>query len=263
VGVTYFFYTKVRNAAKADVKKIVVAAAALPAGTTLSEQNLKLMDWPANVPVEGSAATVAELSGRVLLYPADANEPIRAKNLAGVGSGPGLSAKIPEGMRAIAVRTNEVNNVGGFLYPGARVDVLLTVNTQGGAQTRTVLQDVQILTVGTKSEPNAEGKPEDAKVVTLLATPEDSQKLVLASNHGTLQLVLRGGADSAKVETRPVTTGELMGGPRMEEQQVAAPRRRSAPAAARPQPYTVETITGGKRSVATFEPAPAGGKPKQ
>ena len=263
MGVTLLFYTKIKNATRTEVKKVVVASAALQAGTSLSEQNTKLMDWPASVPLEGSSGAVADLNGRITLYPIDANEPIRLRDLAGVGSGPGLTAKIPEGMRAIAVRTNEVNNVGGFLYPGAHVDVLLTVNQQGGgALTQTVLQDVQILTVGQKSEPNPDQKPEDAKVVTLLASPEDSQKLVLASNHGTLQLVLRNGSDNKKTNTPSVSSGELIGGPRPVVAAMGPAKRREAQVQ-RPPAYTVETIAGGKRAVSTFEQPATGGKPKK
>lgn len=259
---TYVFYTRVRQGVRAQVKQIVVTSAALPPGATLSGENVKLMDWPASVPVEGSLKDVEEAKGRVLLYAMDANEPLRQRSLAGVGTGQGLTGRIPDGMRMIAIRTNDINNVGGFLFPGARVDVLVTMQMMGTPATRTVLQDAQVFTVGQKSDPDPSAKPEDAKVVTILATPEDSQKLVLASTHGTLQLVLRSGTDNKKVSTEPVSVSELMGAPKP---QAAAPpsnrivRRPAAPS--QPESYSIEMMTGDKKSVSRFD-LPKGSGPK-
>lgn len=250
---TYVFYARLRGA-RALVKQVVVTTIALAPGSTLNAENVKLMDWPANVPIEGSLKTLEEANGRVLLYAMDASEPIRQRLLAVAGTGPMLTGRIPEGMRMIALRTNDVNNVGGFLFPGARVDVLVTIQISGVATTRTVLQDAQVFTVGQKTNPDPADKPEDAKVVTILASPEDSQKLVLASTHGTLQLILRSATDKKTVNPEPVSLSELIGNAKPKP--IAAPlglglRRAMAPKAIIDS-YSIEMVTGDKKSVSKF-----------
>ena len=145
-----------------------------------------------------------------------ANEPILKRELGLEGSGIGISGKIPTGMRATAVRSNEIVGVAGFLYPGSRVDVLVTYTpptTSGGGSgplTQTVLQNVEVLTAGQTIEPDPQGKPQTVNVVTLLVSPEDSQKLQLASSQGTVQFVLRSGVDQKNVELRPTQAGPIV-----------------------------------------------------
>src|SRR5206468_6205021 len=123
------------------------------------------------------------------------------------GAGIGLAGKIPEGMRAVAIRSNEIIGVAGFLYPGSRVDLLMTFTPPGSGNnipiTQTVLQNVEILTAGQTIEPDPQGKPQAVNVVTLLLSPENSQKLQLASGQGTIQFVLRSGADQKTAELQP------------------------------------------------------------
>src|ERR1017187_5051620 len=133
------------------------------------------------------------------MYPIAVKEPIRDGLLAAPGATVGLTAKIPDGMRAVAVVTNEVNNVSGFLFPGSHVDVLVSLRPEAGinnqAMTTTVLQNIEVLSTGEKLQPDPQGKPQNVKVVTLLLTPDDAQKLLLASNQGTVQFVLRNASD--------------------------------------------------------------------
>src|SRR5205085_10655171 len=138
------------------------------------------------------------------------------------GASLGLSAKIPDGMRATAIKTNEVTNIAGFIFPGSHVDVLVTwkpENNPVSTETRTVLQNVQVLSTGTKMDPDPNGKPENVSVITLLLTPEQAEKLVLAqteaaSNGGNLNFVLRNGGDGATPSTPPVDMAELVGEPK-------------------------------------------------
>jgi pilus assembly protein CpaB len=128
------------------------------------------------------------------------------------GSGIGISGKIPVGMRATAVRSNEIVGVAGFLYPGSRVDVMVTYTPPGAGSnpvTQTVLQNVEVLTAGQTIEPDPQGKPETVNVVTLLVSPEDSQKLQLASSQGIIQFVLRSGVDQKSVELHPTHLDQL------------------------------------------------------
>jgi pilus assembly protein CpaB len=152
-------------------------------------------------------------------------------------------------MRAASVRSDEVIGVAGFLFPGCHVDVLVTFHNEAISSpgTQIVLQDVEVLTVGQRAEPEPGGKAENVSVVTLLLKPEDTQKLVLASTQGSIHFVLRNGADRGRIAAVPVRVGEI-----------SSEARSPAPAVARAHvaathPYEVETITGDKRSTTTFQ----------
>jgi pilus assembly protein CpaB len=174
-------------------------------------------------------------------------------DLAEPGSGIGLSVKIPDGMRAISIRSNDVVGVAGFLYPGSHVDVLLTYHgdTSAAPLTQTILQDITVLTAGQTLEPDPKGKPQTVNVVTLLLDPHDSQKLVLASQQGSVQFVLRNGADQSKPDSKPVLASQLIAdaAPATAKPHLAI----AAPRAPRPPEfYTVETIAGDKHTVEKF-----------
>jgi pilus assembly protein CpaB len=263
IVITSIFYVKVTReqaAAKPQTRHIVAAATSLQPGTPLTAENLTEINWPANVPMDGLIEKKEEVVGQMLVSAIGANAPILKHDLAPNGSF-GLAAKIPDGMRATAVKTNEVSNVAGFIFPGSHVDVLITMrsdNNAGSITTRTVLQNVQVLAAGTKTDPDPNGKPENVGVVTLLVTPEESEKLALAQNQaagnqGTIHFVLRNGGDVAMPDTAPVDLADLTGAPRKAPQATTSARR-AAPKA-QPVTYSVETFSGGKVSVAKF---PAG-----
>ena len=256
--VTMYFNRRLRASNSAHgMVKIVGAVNDLPAGIPLAGKDLELMDWPSNLQLPGSFAKMDELLGRPLLHAKSAHEPILQRDLGAEGSGVGLSGKIPEGMRATAVRSNEIVGVAGFLYPGSKVDVLCTFTepgTSGGAMTHTVLQDVEVLTAGQTIEPDPSGKPQTVNVVTLLLNPEDSQKLQLASSQGSIQFVLRSGADQKTVELKPTRLEQLAGivpAPAPAEGPVKKTARRT-PAPKPPSLYVLEVIQGTKRSEEKF-----------
>jgi pilus assembly protein CpaB len=196
------------------VTQIVTSANDLPAGVALSTKDVTLIGWPADVPLPGSFNKVDAVIGHPLLRSLGPKEPILQRDLAVEGSGIGLSTKIPPGMRATAVRSNEIVGVAGFLYPGSHVDVLATYALPGagsnGTLTQTVLQDVEVLTAGQTIEPDPQGKPQQVNVVTLLLSPEDSQKLQLVSTQGTIQFVLRNGTDKTNVDLHPTHVDQLV-----------------------------------------------------
>jgi len=178
------------------------------------------------------------------------------RDLAASGS-LGLAAKIPDGMRATAVKTNEVMNVAGFIFPNSRVDVLVTLRSEANnasSTARTVLQNVQVLSTGARMDPDPNGKPENVTVVTLLVTPEQSEKLALAENQGTIQFVLRNGADSATPDTPAVDMAQLTGIPNkpLPVPQPEKPRPKPAVAPKPPAAYTVETVVNGKITISKF-----------
>ena len=218
----------------------VASATNLEAGQQIKAENLRMVDWPATVPLPGAFNAPQPVIGRIVLYPLAAGEPILERQLANPGSSAGLSTKIPDGMRAISLRSDEVVGVAGFLLPGTHVDVLVTVHPPGGADpvTNTVLQDVEILTTGQKIEPDPEGKPTTATVVTLLVKPEDAQKVDLASTQGIVHFVLRNGEDNAEFKGPPALFSELAGTPPPPPPSAV---RRAALVA---KPYQVETFMG-------------------
>jgi pilus assembly protein CpaB len=240
----------------AGVQRYVAAAQNADPGQVLANNNLKLVDWPANMPLSGTFAKPEEVSGRTLLYPLAAGQPILDRDLAVAGATTGLSTKIPDGMRAISLKSDQVVGVAGFLLPGTRVDVLVTYHTASSPLpvTSTVLQDAQILATGQKMQPDPDGKPSTADVVTLLVSPEDAEKVVLASAQGSVHFVLRNGQDHVVRTDAPAQISELGGFTDLkpEPRAAAAPRPAAAPVAA-PKPYTVQTIAGGKQTVETFQ----------
>jgi pilus assembly protein CpaB len=262
-GATYFVYTRLRGQrTTVQMKKVVITAKALPAGGVLKAEDLTLADWPMSLPLTGTFGKVDEVVGRALVYPLGEKEPVLERNLAPAGSGLGLTAKIPVGMRATSVRSNEIVGVAGFLYPGSHVDVLATFRPPGGQSpiTQTILQDVEVITAGQRIQPDPEGKPQTVNVVTLLLSPADSEKLLLASTQATIQFVLRSGADKEKPVTKPVSLDELVAGakkpPEPPVKVRGSARRRATFVKAPPKPpdfYTVEVIHGDKRSEEKFE----------
>ena len=258
--ITYFFSKRLRaSRASHATTQVVAAVNDLPQGTTLAAKDVSLVDWPSNLPMAGSFDRVEDVVGRPLLYPLVAREPILKRDLGMEGSGIGISGKIPTGMRATAVRSNEIVGVAGFLYPGSRVDVLVTYTPPGGSQsgpvTQTVLQNVEVLTAGQTIEPDPQGKPATVNVVTLLVSPEDSQKLQLASSQGTVQFVLRSGVDQKNVELRPTRLDQLSTGekPAPPPVMAAGPKRVIRKAEAARPAYVLEMIQGTKRSEEKFE----------
>ena len=265
VVVTSFFYIRISRAQAADrpkTKHVIAAAVPLQPGAPISADNLTEISWPETVPLDGLIEKKDDIVGHALVYAVAAHQPVLKRDLA-ASSSLGLAARIPDGMRASAVKTNEVMNVAGFIFPGARVDVLVTLkpeNSTSSSTTRTVLQNVQVLSTGTKTDPDPSGKPENVTVVTLLVTPEDSQKLALAQNQGTIQFALRNGGDSANPEIPEIDMAELTGTHHapVPQAEPAKPKRvatvSNAPqiAAKQPSEYVVETVANGKVTTATF-----------
>lgn len=241
------------HAASAPEKQQYVASASdLDAGETLRPAGLKLVDWPASSPIQGAFLKPEDLNGRVVIYPVGAGEPIQERQLAAPGSTAGITVKIPEGMRAISLRSDQVVGVAGFLLPGTYVDVLVTYRNPGSPDpiTSTVLQDVKILAAGQKTQPDPEGKATTVDVLTLLVDPRDAEKAVLASTQGTIHFVLRNGSDRIQTKGQPAQLSQLSGAA-----PVAAPSpfpHRSTPVPIAPTRYSVETISGGKQTVNTF-----------
>src|SRR5713226_5266046 len=240
---------------QSQITKIVAASNPLPAGVALAAKDVALIDWPSDVPLTGSFTKVDDVLGHPLLHGLGAKEPVLQRDLALEGSGIGLSTKIPPGMRATAIRSNEIVGVAGFLFPGSHVDVLCTINmpNNGGTITQTVLQDVEVLTAGQTIEPDPQGKPQQVDVVTLLLTPEDSQKLQLASTQGTIQFVLRNGTDKKNVDLHPTRNDQWVAATKPPD----PPKKTGKRIVASPSKpiYVLEIIQGTQHTVHKFDEA--------
>ena len=253
-GITFLFYRRLSRSPQGQRStiQVIVAATDLPVGVTLSSKDLTLLDWFDDTLPAGAFTKPDAVLGRPLLFPLVAKQPVLERDLGVQGAGVGLAGKIPEGMRATAVRSNEISGVAGFLYPGSHVDLLVTFTPPGGnlPMTQTVLQNVQVLTAGQTIEPDPQGKPHAVNVVTVLVAPEDSQKLQLASAQGNIQFVLRSGADQKRAAVRPTRLDQLF--PTDKPAVLAQSVKHKRPAAATPM-YMLEVIQGTKRSVEKFD----------
>lgn len=227
----------------------VAASRQLDPGETIRRTDLTMIDWPKAHPLAGTFMKPEDVVGRSVLYPVAPGEPILDRQLAATGSGIGLTARIPSGMRAIALRSDEVVGVAGFLMPGTHVDVLVTYHdtTHPDPLTATVLQDAEVLAAGHQVQPDPAGKPMSVDVVTLLLSPEDAEKAVLASAQGSIHFVLRNGGDHGQDNATPLTLAQLASLPTAKGTFV---RRTPRPAA--PRPWVVETLMGSKRSTESF-----------
>jgi pilus assembly protein CpaB len=262
LGISSVFYVRIARtqaSTRPKTKRIVAAAVALQPGIPITAENLTEINWPENVPLEGLIEKKEDVTSHVLMYAVAANEPVLRRDLAASASF-GLAAKIPDGMRATAVKTNEVTNIAGFIFPGSHVDVLATLrpeNNTASTMTRTVIQNAQVLSTGTKMDPDPNGKPENVTVVTLLVTPEQSEKVALAQNQGTIHLALRNGGDSANPDVPAVDMAELAGIPKKPVQPEKTHTKQVAAVAKPPAVfYTVETVVNGKISIAKFPAKP-------
>jgi pilus assembly protein CpaB len=240
----------------------VVAARPLPVGTLVTKGDVKVIAWPTKSRVPGTFTSVEQVVDRGTIMAVAENEPLSESKLAPTGAGAGLPPTIPKGMRAISIAVNDVIGVAGFVVPGSRVDVLVTVDQPGEGRdttTRVVVNNVQVLTAGTRfdqEQAQAEGKPIPSSVVTLMVSPSDAERIALAQNQGKITLALRNPLDTAAAETSGARLASLLG------TQTTAPKVTPAPKASRafvkqavapppapaPKPYTVEAIRGAKRT---------------
>ncbi len=236
----------------------VVASSSMPMGTRLTRDSVKLVDWPERTPLNDGFTTVDAVVDRGLVAAVGENEPITESKLAPKEAGAGLPPAISPGMRAMSIKVNEVIGVAGFVVPGTRVDVLVTLTRRekDDSLSRVVVENVQVLTAGTRyDQDNAkkEGKPIPSTVVTLMVTPEDSERIALAQTEGQLMLSLRNPLDTKTADTHGVRTSNLFGAPpppAVPAVRTAAPKPVVAPVVAAVPParvYTVETIRAAKR----------------
>ena len=263
--------------AKKDLQQVVMTAVDIPVGTKLIKEQLTLAPLPANSTPVGAFNSPDKLVGRVLLNGIAAREVITEAKLAPEGTAGGLSAVIPEGYRAMTVKVDEVVGVSGFLNPGTLVDVVVTMapaESSGSKDTisKIVLQNIKVLASGQNIDrPKDDREASAVRSVTLQVSPEQAEKLALASSEGRLQLVMRNSVDQEDEQTPGANKRTLLTGERAmplpdpltttNSQPVARVRR--APARVKPLAYaaprrepaprpSIEVFTGTKRSTVEF-----------
>ena len=237
---------------------IVVARHAMPVGTRLTEQDVKLVAWPKDTPLTGSFASIDQVNGRGITATVLENEPIVEARLAPFQAGAGLPPVIEPGMRAISVKVDEVVGVAGFVVPGTRVDVLATVRpTSQEEMARVVVSNATVLTAGTRYDQQdaKDGKSIRSSVVTLMVTPEDAERVALAQTRGTIILTLRNPLDTLPTTSQGVRLTTLVGAEEPVRVPAKLPIVRAAaapkpvpPVVEAPKPYTVDTIRATKRT---------------
>lgn len=242
------------RAATLEVVDVVVAARDLGAGSVLVPEDVRLIEWPArSVPADFSRSP-AEVVGRGLLAQVATNEPLLSSKLASKEAGGGLSILIPAGKRAMSVKVDDVVGVAGFVLPGTRVDVMVTLDQAAGQEeprTRLLLQNVQVASAGQTTERDAQGRPKSVPVVTLVVDPAQGEKLALASSKGRIQLALRNSLDTDTVTTPGARAGRLIADP--------APARVARSSAPRgPTRFRVEVYRGLEHSTSSVEKRPGG-----
>ena len=239
-------------------RTIVVAKEPLRFGTELAASMLQEVAWPAEALPAGSFNAINDiLSGgrRVVLAAIEANEPVLALKITGAGQRATLSALVKPGMKAVTIRVNDVEGVGGFVLPGDHVDVVLTRQLEkGSATTEVVLQNTRVLAVDQSADERL-FKAAVAKSVTLEVDTVQAQKVWLASSVGSLSLLLRKAGDVAGRDTRRVTTRDLMTAPAQESHFVTVGVMR--PSKGERVEYTVPVEEGDAHSAALSSPLPA------
>ena len=238
-------------------QSVVVAARALPMGTQLTARDVKVVAWPAKSPVSGAFSATSDVVNRALIASVLENEPLVPAKLAPREGGAGLPSAIPRGMRAISVKVNDVIGVAGFVEPGSRVDLMVTIRRREDSVTRTVASNVQVMTAGTRQDQQksaSDTKNATSAVVTLMVTPGDAERIALAQTEGQIMLVLRNPLDGDSTATPGVQTAGLLGQPEPAAAPVkpVAPRRIAKapePEAPAPPPVrTIEAIRAAKRT---------------
>ena len=243
---------------------VVAAATDIKLGSVLRDSDLTTVEIAGTLP-KGAILKKQDAVGRGVISNLYLGEPVLESRLATPGSGGGLAATIPQGMRAAAVKVNDVVGVAGFVTPGMRVDVLIAGNAPGGTSNdglgtlvKTLLQNIEVLSAGTDIQRDAEGKPQQVQVVNLLVNPAQAEMLSLASDGAHIQLVLRNPLDTKVDKTPGTAMAQLFGNPIPPKVAVAGHATpKAAPVA--PRVYMVEVFNGSKKTEAKF----ASGEDKQ
>src|SRR5450631_4164725 len=261
---SYLVYRVVENRLLAGAQKatqVIVANNDVQLGSVLRDMDLGTADISGTLP-KGAIVNRQEAIGRGVISNLYQGEPILQSRLAAPGAGGGLASTIPDGMRACAVKVDEVVGVAGFVTPGMHVDVLISGNPPGpadvtsmnGPKVKTLLQNIAVLSAGTDIQRDVDGKPQQVQVVNLLVTPAQAEQLSLASNQTKIQLVLRNPMDTKIVEPPGTVVANLYGdkNPVVQKPKTVAVAPRATPKSAPPPVYVIKVFNGSKQTDEKF-----------
>jgi pilus assembly protein CpaB len=260
----------------------VAATRNIAAGERLTANMLTTVNWTSTLPVDGAIGSPEKAVGRLASFPIAGGMVVTEALLAAPDSALGLPQKIPDGMRAIAIQTDEVADFGGFLFPGAQIDVLMTIKGPGAMiapiargfvdrdRTIVVLEDIAVLATGKQMIPDPSGKPTTVSVVTLLVTPDDARKVALAQQKGIVHLALRNSGDRGSAVHKATYLSDLIGAPTPQSRSFVP--RSVAPTHEELTVDRLEIVTGSKSYTQTYHnnipvgealvPSSVGGNPK-
>lgn len=250
----YRYLEQAKASNRVEMHPVVVAAQDVREGQRIERTTLALAQWPAGTLPDSAYTNIDSVAGRVARIAVFKGEVIVPGRLAPPGTGPGLEVKITPGRRAMAVKINDVAGISGLVQPNNRVDVLVTLKsdgTQNKQEAKLFMSNMRVLSVGTQVERGEDGKPINATTATLEVTPEEAERLAVAMNQGSIQLVLRGFGDPDSVRTPGATSVDVlaqlrsggMSAPKEERPRVAVrrPPPRPAPDPV-PAPPPVRTV---------------------
>ena len=216
--------TQAKRATMGETQAVVVTSCDITYGEKLEKSMLRTVRYPRESVPAGAFSSVDSVLGQTTKVFMTAKEPVTAIKLSSLGGG--LSMLVRPGMRAASVEVNQVSGVSGFILPGDRVDMLVTVErvtNPDDAYTQTILQDIEVLAAGMKTT-TQDNKPLAVQAVTLLVGPKDAEVMAHATRQGSITLVLRARDDNAQVsKTTPVKTMDLFG------KSAVSPPRRTVP----------------------------------
>ncbi len=261
---------------------VIIAARDIPEGHAINKFDIGVSLWPAASTPAGAFSSADSLFGRVTRVPVYTGEPIVPGRLAPSGTGPGIEVKITPGKRAMAIRVDEVAGVSGLVQPNSRVNVMVSMRDENGANGKRVaklfMENMRVLSVGTHTIRGADGSAILATTATLEVDPEQAERLAIAVGSGSIQLILRGYGDPDSIRTRGATAGDVLSqlrvaavapapvaDPPLRRHVAPPPPRPAAPApvlpvAAPPPPrrrdsVTIQIFRAGKQSQAHFAPS--------
>jgi len=245
-AVGYYGLTSLASKAAAandkNYRNVVVTAADLTFGVKLDRPQLKIARYPKDAVPEGAYASMDSVIGQTTKVFMSAREPVTAIKLSSRGGG--LSMLVRPSMRAASLEVNQVSGVSGFVLPGDRVDVICTVEPRTSLEdaiTRTILQNIEVLAAGQKTE-QQDNKPITVQSVTLLVDPNGAEALALAEHEGKIHLVLRNPGDTDEPEVASLSTDEMLG-----QRKAAAPASSPAPRAYRHSSMPVRPVSSGPK----------------
>jgi pilus assembly protein CpaB len=264
---------------------VVVANQDMPEGTSVTRSSVSTKPWPVQTIPAGAYSSIDSVIGRVTRIQVFKGEPMLPGRMAPAGTGPGLEVKISPGKRAMAVRINDVAGISGLIQPNSRVDVLVTIRDDDASRARHVaklfMENMRVLSVGPRVqrvEDDDKGPgASNATTATLEVTPDEAERLAVAMNQGTIQLVLRGYGDPDSIKTKGATSTDVLAqlreGRTVEVPTAPDPKPRRAPVERfkpqaeqpvviappppppirRPDSSTVQVYRAGKMSQQRFE----------